>query len=423
MSPYLPQFLKAVRLYESPLTNWIHEVDFEGRLTHRIPLYENACAILILFMHKEGDLVREATTRLHRLLAFQTSSYLFPKYLHQYPDPSHPVDTLKQLSALQMIVHRASYLNSPISQALQEVITKGLLAIESFDFPPLWKRRYLALCSIRETGVAFSCKGADTWFEELLTEELIHISPTHERKAEACSPSCFKGGYSDRLSLLLEGPFWQEGVFVSCHPLEWSLFYTPTRSRLLRPHFCMLQAALVSPLQIDSLHPQDELLNGAVVGVGQEGCHLFWEGSLGHIHSLYFEQARPTSEPGVFLLDLHTPFSPLKKDLFEVLIYLNRHPDHQWFVQGKRATLFRMKDSLELTTQLRGQLMKWQVSFDTLEGEIAWVGQVAQGTRPLQLDSRKFQEEAILPAYDWKVGLRILRRSDFVTIRISCYQK
>ena len=159
------------------------------------------------------------------------------------------------------------------------------------------------------------------------------------------------------------------------NPLEWLLAEGNYPSRLLRDHPHQLLAAPLFPLTFDP--------------TPSPPFPLFWKGAT--LHSLTGK---------TLLFDL-PPISEMGKgDLFEAVLFTDISPETELFVNGSKATTFKLGDPI--TIQTPG--LKIDLRFELLSGTGDFCGHIFRSNRPNQIGKDPYE------AYDWQIGIRTLRR-------------
>jgi hypothetical protein len=90
---------------------------------------------------------------------------------------------------------------------------------------------------------------------------------------------------------------------------------------------------------------------------------------------------------------------PEESASMEIIFYCNLE-GNEIFINGKKATVFRLGDRIEILSKKN----KLELKFSLLEGEGSFCGHLSQGNRP-------FAQSAPFTAKDWKISLRTLSRS------------
>lgn len=379
--------VKAGRKRQSPRTGFVH--CFRGSdASDTIPTYENFCFALSLIHQKSAASVTEGLQIIQRLLAFQTEEGNFPYYLHEYPTCRDLHLPLKAAPILLTILRDYSPI---LTEEIKGKITRALHRMlstcpERADF--FWKTRY-GICK----GAPYQFSGGDA-FEELISASLSENNPAIEQLHRGLALR-----FWPKLSLFLSEKPAQEKAEPQPQPIEYVLAQEWTE-RLKQDHPHQLFAALVKKPVLPFLNPSPFVVND------QKDFALYWKGS--QIHSLFAEastvQKTETGFDLIFALENEVP-EP-KKELFEASIYCNRSEETSLWVQEKKATIF----SLDQTVNIQTSALQMTCSFEILEGEGDFVGHILHGNRPSQIDHTK--------AYDWKIAIRTLRRSETVKLRI-----
>ncbi|MBF8262762.1 MAG: hypothetical protein HW387_427 [Parachlamydiales bacterium] len=403
------------RAHQSPLTRFVHLFDGEPRLD-AIPVYENFCFALALMRLKTMEGVQEGKQLFERLFPFQAGSqYLwaghFPLYLHDYPRCYSPVQSLRIAPVLQILLkHFSHVLDAAFKEracaVLQALIASAKSRRNEKPFEPLWERRYQAIL-----GQAMPMAGAQTsaeWGEELITNQLLGLS-SHEI-LRLVHPNL--GVYV--------GPGFQEGQ-PQGSLLEACVSHTA-------PSACMplLELALLDP-PITSWpcwsghvngwricqRPEDALGFAEQLLPGSERMALryFWKGK-NQLHSLMI----PTGKCGVAIEEKENGVQVLfdlqesnPEDLFETMVFCDISDETQILVNQKKATLFLPGDEVSIHTPDR----IIRLTFAIHEGSGDFCGHISRSNRPVQRKDDGYE------AFDWRIALRTLRRSQFLLLSLN----
>ncbi|HSX11688.1 MAG TPA: hypothetical protein VLF94_08245 [Chlamydiales bacterium] len=343
--------VSAGRKRLSARTHFVHDEE-------TIPLYENFCFAFALMRQKTAEAVTEGKELIDRLLAFQTPDGHFPTYLHDYP---RAFDFQMGLKIAPILIYLLRDY-APVLGDLKHKIDTALKRILSTrPEKPFWENRYRACINepLLDTAPL-------DWTQWLITAQLA--GQTH-----------FSLPYDPDLQLLTSSDI-QEKSEPAPHPIEWLLaegHYTP---RLLRDHPHQLLVAPLFPLTYDPIPSTNP------------SFRLFWQGST--LHSLVAKTLQ---------FDLSEEVQMGRHDLFEAALYTDVSPETQIFVEGRKATTFKLGDTITIQTPT------WTISirFELTQGAGDYCGHIFRANRPSQIANKgALQYEA----YDWQIGLRTLRR-------------
>ncbi|HSX25403.1 MAG TPA: hypothetical protein VLE89_00160 [Chlamydiales bacterium] len=371
----------AGRKRQSPRTGFVHLFVTDEMATDTIPLYENFCFALALFRQKTSETVIEGKELLERLLPFQTSNGNFPAYLHDYPrcwDFSLP------LKIAPIFIHLLRHFSSVLGAELKEKIEKSLAQLLQCPQKdsPLWEQRARA-CK-NESLLPFdpSQLTASEWVEWIITCQLA------DPQANA-----FPIPYHPELQTFLGPNVAQEKGDPRSSPLEWILAEGAYSPRLLRDHPHQLLSAPLLPFTTTTPSPHPFALGDAF--------RFLWHSET--LHSLSSSKT--------------TRFERLGKKTilwFEEnpALFCNLSEEVELFVEGQKATVFRLGQ----TVQIRTSKLTIECRFDLIEGEGDFCGHLFRSNRPSQISCKG---PLLYEAYDWHIGLRILRSSEKWLIRAT----
>lgn len=355
--------LEAGKKYLSPQTGLIHFCYQDERSSDTIPLYENLCYCLALFRTVIGDNIQEAKQRLFHLLAFKREGKL-PTYLHEYPQLGWSTKTTFPL--LLILKHYGTILGDQLRKELQELAP-----------PPSGP-----------DSIASSKDG---------TLRALHLQ--HEEKSlDPIAP------FWDPVFQTYSGPLndeFQRGkmIDVTLFDLFMAEAHGTFSPRLLKPHPIHLHAALVFP----SLHPLKpcHAIHSAPIPHGR-GFHHFrniWQEGE-ELLTWVCQDKKLTYKEGTFTYPEELPDD---KERSELNFYVSEHPSIDIQINGEKGTVFRLGDRVQIAP---GK----SFSLELTEGEGDFLGHISKGNRPAQLLTHDFT------AYDWKISLRTLRRSQKIKI-------
>lgn len=357
--------LEAGKRYLSPQTDLIHYCYEDENSTDTIPLFENLCYCLTLFRTFIGDHVQEGKERLRHLLSYRLEDGRFPVYLHQYPKRCGSFRTMYPLFLIDKYFHKV------IEEPLRSDIRKNL----NLPLPPI------EITNSKEAGMM-----------------ALHL---------ACQ------GFS--LDVL--APFWDFDRQLYVGPLgderqrkgeiETTLFdlFMGSSPRILKPHPIHLHASLVF-----SQEEGKERFNvsRAIPQPVGKGFHIYrkvWKEG-GHLHTLVCQDKNIIQEENVFTYPEEIPD---EKSRMELSFYTDRAEEKTILINGKKGTTFKLGDTLSVITPDK----TLNFSFKLLEGEGDFLGHLSFGNRPSQLEVHGFT------AYDWKIGMRSLRRTAKVKLLLQ----
>lgn len=385
--------LEAGRRYLSPQTGLIHYCYEKQDASDTIPLFENLCYALTLFRTLVGSLVQEGKERLKHLLAFRTKKGCFPVYLHEYPSGVGSYRTMYPLFLIEKHFHKV------IEKPLLSKIRKNLI----LPLPPEM------ITSSREAGLMaldLTCRGAPLapLFHCWDFERDLYIGPLgdeRQRKGEM-ETTLFDlfMGHSFRIlkphpvhlhaSLVFpseNGPFAHEKL--ECIYNQRSNFNLPEAIPIPRDR--------IGAQGVKDRAPPVVLGSPKVVGKGYHLYRNVWqEGD--HLHTLVCQDKALGSMGNVFV---YPEIISDEKNRMELTLYTDRAKDKVILINGEKGTVFKLGDLISIKTPEN----TFTFTFKLLEGKGDFLGHLSFGNRPAQIENDPFI------AYDWKIGIRSLRRT------------
>lgn len=368
--------LSACRNRQSPRTGFVHYFSANDAARDTIPIFENFCFALALIRQRTAETVLEGKELLERLLAFQTPEGNFPIYLHDYPRCWDRFLPLRIAPVLIHLLRDFSQGLGPIVEKMALALEKLLICVEKFrPLSPLWEMRYGACRGKIEAG--FSPQTAQEWFEWLISAQLVEKKPLVEIP------------YSKELQAFLGEHNFQERGEPQPTPIEWLLAEQEGfGQRLFKDHPHQMYAALLFPVDLkEQSHPP-------LLPRKEGGFRLLWGGTK--LHSLFLPWGKLERNCVLF------EFEELIEE--EIAIYCDLSSETTISIEGKKGTLFSLGNTVQIQTP-RAQIdLRWNL----LEGEGDFVGHLSRESRPGQVCNKE--------AYDWKIGIRTLRRSERCTL-------
>lgn len=373
--------IAAGRRLQKKQTGLIHYChQSEDLITHdTIPLLENALFALALFRSRLSDNVLEGKALLERILAFEIEGN-FPIYMHEYPSQNDPYLSYRLLPIFYWITIDFSHVIGDLRGKLEMYISRSLqkkedlpawveFRLEAFEGkvgtePQTfheWCEALVSLQIAQKKGAnidAFLQKALCLWHPNLS----FYIGPKGQRH---------QWGYEPEITLF--------DLFMC----SWQHHFS---NRILNPHPIHLRGALIRPQAAEFEEKPLPWIHFSP----EEECPLYiaWEN---HIFVLAKKQLIVEGDAKELIL---TP--PGDEDM-GVNFYLNYHPDHAIWVDGKKATAFRAGQQLQIVS--KG--LNITLSFTSDDGE--YFGHIMRGNRPSQ---HLCHGENAFTAYDWKIAIR-----------------
>jgi len=363
--------LEEGRRRTSPRTGLIHFCYNDEEATDTIPLYENICYCLALFRTRSVDNIQEAKEKLNHLLSFDS----FPTYLHEYPKPG--VTERLYFPLYWIMKHFSNVIEKPLRSRIQEILS----TIKPFKRP-------VAIRSSKEA--ASLC---------------LHLQH-EEQPLHALAP------YWDPKLGIYVGPLLHEKQRENVPETTlFDLFMAASighlSKRILKPHPVHMHAALVSPLPCE---PKPHYQPPTYTPSEQhKDFHLFrtlWEGNDGHLHTFVCQEKQHHFENNIFTFPKEVPD---ERKSTELSFYCDYHPELAIRVNGEKATVFKIGESVTIETPKKTLTL----SFKVVEGEGTLIGHICRGNRPAQIFSKG------VSAYDWRISIRTIRRSSTLKLGLS----
>jgi hypothetical protein len=316
-----------------------------------IPVYENFCFALALFRLKTAEAILEGKDLIDRLLGFQAPDGNFPVFLHHFPK----CWDFKQGTKISFVLQYLLRLFGPVLGAqLKEKIELALQRIPMLEMTDP-------------------------------TQQII--------KAQLDGQNSFSIPYNQHLQMVM-GPLNhpQEQNDPQPHPVEWLLAEENYPPRLLKDYPVLLHCAPLFPLQTSSV-----TTDPVVYRFDETNAQLLWKG-----HSLAaFKAAKVEGQKIFFNLSQ------------EAALYCNISDDAEIYVEGEKASVFRLGETLQIKTPD----LTVNLKFELVGGTGDFCGHISRSNRPTQIACHGNQQ---YEAYDWKIFIRNLRNSEngFITVTI-----
>jgi hypothetical protein len=375
---------------QSPRTGFVLLFHGNDQAVDTIPIYENICYVFALLSQKKAEPVLEAKNLLGRLFSFQAEEGNFPIYLHDF---ARCYDIYLGLKIAPLLL-RIRFFKSVLGKEVIEKIDLALQRLFSFyeekKLAPLWKFRYEVCRSfflnepLPEWRLDSQQFSASDWWEYWISLQFLE------------TPVC--PFYHSGLQMALGFDLQQDRFEPAPRLIDW-ISNEEYQPRLLQER--PLQIALAA---LDRV----EIQEGQSADIYWEDGNVFWKGS--RLHSLVAEN----SSQGVAVLP--ATFEMGRDDLFETAYYCDASEDIEIFIDGKKGTVFALGQTITIQSPER----TFTLLFELLRGEGEFCGHIFRSNRPGQIATTgTLQHEA----FDWKIGLRTLRRSSDCAIRIQLEQE
>jgi len=371
---------------QSPRTGLVHGSDL---FSDTVALYDNFCFAYALLSQRKAAEIIEAKTLLLRLLAFQAPIGNFPVSLHDFP---HCYDLYQGLKIAPLLLRTLDGYGQVLGAECKEKIESSLTSILGFyenkGLPELWQFRYQV------------CLGNKP---QIIRPSLVNIWEYWVSLQFLQTPTCdfyHQGlGIAPILSTL------QNCFEPLPHLSEWACAAAAGTfsSRLLNDHPAQIQLAALEKVELTSTQTDFQLLI-------TDPFKLYWNGDS--LHSLCFVADKMEVTNESILVELPQTVEFGREDLFEVAFFCDASPETQIAIGGHRGTVFELGDAVEISTPS----FQCTLRFELISGTGDFCGHIVRSNRPGQIACvGPLQHET----FDWKIGLRTLRRSPNCTIRIS----
>ncbi len=382
----------------------------------RICLLHQFCFALALCQLKQKEEMLEAASMIQRLLHFQNAEGGFPRYLHEYPFAYSKEAGVKIYLALGKIIR---FTEAILQKETLIPWKKALNRLEKFLDEYLVKKSPEAVYSVLFSVAKAYYYGRDLtekeeaqidngsflsardWAEYLLFVQALDQPPSRwmQRLRSQMHPSF---GYIGLLDQEREVQGERECTYLDLY------FYSAWQKK--ESPFVLESALLQGPHSTTSIQPDPEgILEKSQVEV--DFAILKRRGSLyvfTEKNRLFCRQKDLDWEEGRGVMT-YTEFDP--KALFVQEIFWSHPKRFPCYVNGEKASFFRMKDTLSwpidgLTLHIR---------FEVLAGKGEFTGHILQGISPMEEDA------ASLSLQNGKIGIKALRFEPGVKLGMEAF--
>lgn len=447
--------LQTGRKWQSVQTGFVHYC-YHSSTYDTIPTKENAYFALALFRSRISENIQEAKQILDRLLSYQVEGN-FPIYLHEFPTCYSRWQAAEILPSLYWILKTfhlvlGKDLKDKVEVCLNELIYFSLNMLEEnvAEYPI----RLRIACGANALGKLFD----KTELEQKGSELLSSIRQQKEQRSWYTSE--IMGSMLASLNMAEMWPeFWQHcreyfneqtatycgpwfnehlrGKFPQATLFDLYLIKTlPKRCQQLHPS--LLYAALVHPFTCEEASGtiQDQNQWDRVSTSQLACCIVEQKEILNSVEKRGFQpfviQFGDCDHPASFVVqggNVQEMTYQIKDQQIELLFTLGSESENdnpvenrevsffctqegtRILLNGKGTTVFRLGDSLNLSGDLN-----LSMAFELVEGKGDFLGHVAIGNRPSQLEGGK---RDLGDAYDWHLFLRSLRRTPNCKVRVT----
>lgn len=409
-------------------------------------LLYNFAYVFALCRSKNSDNILLAKELLTRLLGFQVSSCEssnggFPKYIHAYPE----VYDSRACTHIYVVLFKLFQLfHKVFEKPLKDALTRSLDQLKGYlkvahklygtkeDLQPL----VFAILGIEDPCEPFTISSKHL-------ESLVYLNLYNKELASKYRKTL--GSFFNKDLGSYAGPFFHEYFEKGKHrPTLFDLYMSSVENpQIDEDHPIHLLAALmidVFPVDEFKLVPKQPLLYREMpVSVLQDtnsaltffdsfepkendsypkGFHTF--------AYLFGEKQKPASlvcqvknmkiestlSDDTLTLDFTYPEQELedKKEVSELVFYLTRSEILELFVDHKKATIFKMNETLMIESLDR----RIELNFEVVDGTGEFLGGISMGNRASQMHQMAIEG---FQAFDWKIALRTLRRSCHLILR------
>lgn len=421
--------------------------------TKKASLFFNFCFAFALFRIKTQEDITKAKTLLSRLLPFQIKAKgdsfgAFPKYLHTYPSAGE----IKTNIFLYVILQKLEKL---FGKVMEKPLRKNLISALSRLLTYIKKQNELsyiaddvkaltaAILEIEDPKVSF-------WLSSKRLESFVFLN-LFLSKAEL-----FEGKRPWHPNLqCYAGPFFHEFfeknlLRPSLFDLFMTSFYEKPPSKQLKDHYAAMLGSLIlysgnkkeATFPVVDTYFYKEL--PAKVVQEEKGLWFYFEDFAfneklqysGGFHLLSYLypakdkslisfvcQTKSLSMKATKTLDglsvdftYPNTFLDDKKDHVELDFFITKHPDVNITVDHKKATIFKLSDTVYIESN--GQVI--ELKFSVKEGKGDFLGHICMENRPSQIHPcTQSRATTSYEAYDFNIALRTLRRESSVTINLQ----
>lgn len=410
--------LEVAKKRISPQTGFLHLFydDPKAEVQNTIPVLENMYYALALFRTRMSDPILEAKQLIERILPFEVEGN-FPIYLHHYPSCKDRCLSLHLLP----VIH---YLLTDYKQVLGEELTKKLedlskrivrhaRAVELTKKLPFGADVKLAAFTKQLTPKTPS--SSQEWGEYLLALHMSHPSSWLEEQEIKNAASQWNSSLTMYVG---EGKVQPQDGYFSKATLFDLFMGMQTRgfseSALQNP-ILLLSSSLVHPFPYEAsqLPFNEDTLVVLSSNELKQPVSLFWKEKEA-LRSLSLEISGGLVSvekhlEGVALQFTYPEELPIDEDNAEIAFYIDAGKTAELIVDGARASTFLISQEVKMQTEERSI----NIAFFLEEGEGKFFGHISKANRFMQ--ARK----EVYTAYDWKVGLRTIHRSERCVLRVK----
>lgn len=409
--------LEAAKKRISPQTGFLHLFydDPKALEQNTIPLLENMYYALALFRTRMSDPILEAKQIIEKVLPFEVEGN-FPIYIHHYPSCKDRCLSLHLLP----VIH---YLLTDYKQVLGEELIKKLedlsirivrhgRAIELTKKLPFGAEVKLAAFTKQLTPKTPS--SSQEWGEYLLALHMSHPASWLEEQVIKNAAS----QWNRSLNLYVgEGKVQaQDGYFpkATLFDLFMGMQTGGFSESALQNINLLLSASLVHafPYEISQFPFNEEFLVVLTSNEPKQPVVLFWKEKQA-LRSAAIEVSGGLASiekhpDGITLQCIYPEVLPMDEDNAEIALYIDASRHAELIVDGSRASTFLISQDVKIETEEHSVIL----AFSLEEGEGRFFGHISKANRSMQARKEAYT------AYDWKVGLRTIQRSERCALKM-----
>jgi hypothetical protein len=412
--------LTACKRRKSSQTGFVHFYpdDPYSQRQDTIPLIENFAFAHALFRSKLMENVQEGKTILEKLLAFEVDGN-FPVFLHEYPECRDRQNSSHLLPiCFYLFKDFSSVLGDLLLDKLHNMVQRILFYLSSLSEQAQLskaaeskRKAYLQCFDPNEWEPASPSEWGEYWMAYQMMENMQLEANALEKKIRK---------YWDPAHFVFIGP-WKERAQDKDQPAVTLLdlfmgeYFKAFSMRALQDHPCHLKASLVYPFSCSPASGEaTSFPYTSLIEKNSRQClTLFWGGELG-THSFTLESKKGSWEiqKQQDRFELTYTFCeevPGEDENVEFAFYLNDSPLHAILINGQKGTMFHLQDRISI----RSEKIQIELLFSQKSGEGSWTGHLSKANRSFQK-----HKENPYACFDWKIGLRTLRRIPYAQIRI-----
>lgn len=445
--------LQEFKRWVSVKTKLVHfSYEDKSHSDYVCPLYENFCYLLALFESKQKENILHAKELLEKLLAFQNfmdeeSIGGFPIYLHEYPKCKNTYLHVHILYPLYYILKRyenvlEQHLIDKLTNAIDALYDRALKTHESFPYKDAMLLKLKAFTSAYKSMEQMSLEdfAIDTNSSKTIAETLVALqmaSPSKEVIKEVLSKASafWSVEYQTYIGPAIKEYQERFDLALTMLDLFMALSLQTDLYKLKQPSSLLMHAPLIFPFDIDQVDDSISSHDPNWDIMSKDGLHLssrkeflpsddplgpshhlfraLWKEEKS-LHSLVCQEKSLAmsflNQQDTSFLFTYSPELPGEgKKEYELALFTNIEKDKEILVNNEKSTVFNLGDTISIVTKTK----TLNLCFEIVEGEGRILGHLFYGNRPSQLIEDIFQ------AFDWKISLRTLNRSENLKVKLK----